>query len=304
MNSFDNIIGYDNIKTDLLRIADMLKNEAAYKRMGASIPSGILIVGEPGLGKTTLARAFIKECGVKSFTVKNNQMNKSVLLKSIVDAFSSASKEGKAIVFLDDMDKFSETKAEDSDDEAFACIQSCIDDCKGKGVLVVATVNNASKLPKPLKRSGRFDRRISIETPTGSDAAKIIEYYLRGKNVGKDVNTDDVQKMISYESCASLESSINENAISAAYRRGQAIEIEDIVRAYYGDLSSFRSEQGDKLDEEAQNSICIHEAGHAAIGECLSKAAWALFRLLSRRKKTPTGSPNFARGSTIRPTTS
>ena len=72
MTSFDKVIGYEKIKGDLLQVADMFRNEDIYKRMGATMPNGILLYGDPGLGKTTLAKALIEACGVKAFTVKNN----------------------------------------------------------------------------------------------------------------------------------------------------------------------------------------------------------------------------------------
>ncbi len=87
MSAFSNIIGYKDIKEQLYQVIDVFKNEDVYKNMGAFIPSGILIVGDPGLGKTTLAMSFIKECGVESFVVKNNQENSDLLISQIKDAF-------------------------------------------------------------------------------------------------------------------------------------------------------------------------------------------------------------------------
>lgn len=271
MTSFDKVIGYEKIKGDLLQVADMFRNEDIYKRMGATMPNGILLYGDPGLGKTTLAKALIEACGVKAFTVKNNFGNLDCLVNKINEAFALALNEGRAIVFLDDLDKFSESKSDDSDDAAFVCVQSCIDDAKGSGVLALATANNERKLPKSLLRSGRFDRKILVDSPTGADASEIIKYYLKGKNVDKALDFDDVCKMISYESCAKLESVINESAISAASQRKETIGIDDIVKAYYGDVG--KNGYGNELascDDELYG-VCLHEAGHAAIGECLKE---------------------------------
>ncbi len=269
MNSFDNIIGYDNIKNELLQIVDMIKNEDTYKAMGAFIPSGVLIVGKPGLGKTTLAKDLIEECGLKSFFIHNDQMSAASAIITIKETFTEAAKVGKSIVFFDDIDKLSETKSDNSDDKVFVCIQSCIDEYKGNGILVIATANNSRKLPESLKRSGRFDYDILVECPSSVDSARIIEHYMKSKNVSKNVNFEDVYKMIDYESCANLETIINKSAIYAAYKRKEAIDIDDIIEAHFGDYSGFDREKDVGIDEREFYSVCLHEAGHALIGEYL-----------------------------------
>ena len=270
MKSFENIIGYEKVKNELYQVIDMFKNKEMYKKIGANLPRGVIIYGDPGLGKTMLAEAFIKECGVDTFVVKNKMLDRE-LIREVNNAFISASKLDKAIIFLDDMDKFSEEDG-NIDDRLFVAIQANIDSVKDKDILVIATVNNMNKLPESLIRSGRFDRRISVETPSNSDAKKIIEYYLKKRNVSENLNIEDVSRMINYVSCADLESIINDSAIIATYDRRDSIDIEDIVRSYsHYDRNEFEDIDLN-CDEEEVEKTALHEAGHVVVAEAIKKS--------------------------------
>ncbi len=268
MKPFDNIIGYRNVKDELLQIIDMLKNREVYEGMGAKLPRGVLLSGEPGMGKTLLATSFMKAANVPVFEVKSVKAP-SLVLQDIHKAFENASKESCAIVFFDDVDKFSSSKGASIDDPAFVAIQSGIDSVKDKNVLVLATANNVMKLPTSLLRNGRFDRKIHVGTPKGEDAEKIVEYYLRKRKVDPNANYDDISKMINYSSCADLDKIVNESAIIAAYKRKNTIDIDDVTEAYikdrYGVNCSREGEDIMKVD------VALHEAGHCVVAEVLKK---------------------------------
>lgn len=271
MKSFEKIIGYESIKEELYQIIDMFKNKSLYESMGAKLSKGILIYGDPGLGKTMLAEALIKECNVKTFIIKNN-MDQISFFNEINNAFIEASKLERAIIFFDDLDKFSESKGENVADKIFVNIQTNIDSVKDKDILIVATLNDINKLPKSLKRSGRFDKRILVETPSNNDAAKIIEFYLKSKNVSKNLNFTDITKMISYKSCADLEKILNESAIYATFARKEAIERDDIAKAYCTDYYNLPFSDF-KCSSETFYATCMHEAGHAVIAEALKEGS-------------------------------
>ena len=271
MKSFEKIIGYESIKNQLYQIIDMFKNKELYEKMGAKLSKGVLIYGNPGLGKTMLAEALIKECAVKTFIIKNNK-DQRTLIKEINDAFVEASKLERAIIFLDDLDKFTESDGENVDAKLFVNIQTNIDSVKDKEILVVATANNIKKLPDSLKRNGRFDNKISVESPTNDDAAEIIKYYLKSRNVNENLNYEDVSKMISYTSCADLETILNESAIYAAYSRKNSIDMNDIIKAYCHDYYSTPCDNFECSDEEIY-ATSLHEAGHAVIAEVLKKGS-------------------------------
>ena len=271
MKAFDKIIGYDSVKTEFYQIIDMFKNKELYEKMGAKLPKGVLIVGEPGMGKSMLAEALIEECNVKSYSIKMNKETKE-LINEITDTFLKASENESAIILFDDIDKFSEVSGENIDDKVFVTIQSGIDSVKNNNVLVVATANNYKKLPDSLKRNGRFDKKIELVTPSYEDARKIIEYYMKNKPVDPNLNYEDVSKMISYTSCADLQSILNRSAIFASYQRKEYIEMEDIVKSYLSDKYSSPDENY-KCSDERIAETALHEAGHAAVAEVLQKGS-------------------------------
>ncbi len=270
MEPFNKVIGYRNEKEDLLQIIDMLKNREAYESVGAKLPRGVLLYGDPGMGKTLLATSLIEAADVPVFAVRSVKEAKFVL-EDIRKAFEEASKESCAIVFFDDVDKFSSSKGNDVDDPAFVAIQSGIDSVKDKNVLVVATANNMEKLPSSLVRNGRFDRKINICAPEGKDAERIVEFYLRKKKIDPNANFDDIAKLISYSSCADLDKIVNESAILAAYKGKGTIGTEDVVEAYLRDKYNVReSEDGGTL---AKGEVALHEAGHCVVAEVLKKGS-------------------------------
>lgn len=228
MNAFDKVIGYNDIKEELMQICDMFKYRERYEALGAKMPRGVLMYGKPGVGKTLMANSFIEESGLPCFTVRRKDASPD-FAKEIVAAFDKARENAPAIVFLDDMDKFSNEDDKHRDAEEYVAVQSCIDESAGFDVFVLATVNDIRKLPPSLKRAGRFDREIHFPAPKRSDAGKIVRHYLAGKKLSADVDFDDLVKMMSYSSCSELETIINDAAVRAAYAQKESIEMNDLV---------------------------------------------------------------------------
>lgn len=266
-NAFEKIIGYSSIKKELLQLCDMVKNRDVYEKLGAKLPQGILLYGDPGLGKTLMAKCFIEESGLEAYVVRRNKGNDD-FIADITETFQSAKAHAPSIVFLDDMDKFANEDRNHCDAEEYVAVQSGIDEVKHCDVFVLATVNNLWKLPKSLKRSGRFDRKIEVKTPNERDAKEIIAYYLSDKAVSDDVNMDDLVRMISYSSCAELETILNEAAIRAAYERKAVIEMSDLVKAVL--RMEYNAPDTDALSSaESRRKKALHEAGHLVVSEIL-----------------------------------
>ena len=116
MNPFDKVIGYDTIKNELLQLCDMIHNRDIYENMGAKLPHGVILYGPSGIGKTLMAKCFIEASGLKSYTVRRNKSDDD-FIKEILDAFEIAGKNSPSIVFLDDIDKYSD------DDSIFSVTQ-------------------------------------------------------------------------------------------------------------------------------------------------------------------------------------
>ena len=274
MSEFDKVIGYDLIKNDLLQVCDMVKNRDVYARLGAKMPQGIILSGDPGLGKTLLAKCFIKECGLKTYVIRRNRATDD-FVGEITRIFDEAKENAPSIVFLDDMDKFANEDRKHRDAEEYVAVQSGIDETKSSEVLVIATVNDIDKLPQSLTRAGRFDRTIEIEAPTEEDAEKIIRHYLSDKITANDVNFDDLGKLISYSSCAELETLLNEAAIGAAYLRKDGIEMVDFVNAVLRMQYKAPNDYSKGSKEEIRKTA-IHEAGHVVACEMLKEGSIGL----------------------------
>ena len=287
MSAFDNVIGYDSIKSELLQICDMIHNKPVYEKLGAKLPQGVLLYGEPGLGKTTMARALIEECGIPTYTVRRKKGSDD-FIGEIGAAFEAARDSAPAIVFLDDMDKFANEDDHHRDAEEYVAVQAAIDEVKDCGVFVLATVNELGKLPNSLVRAGRFDSKICFQEPSGEDAAKIITHYLAGKKVSGDVNMEDISKMIGSASCADLEVILNAAAISAAHARKDSIETEDLVEATLRMCYDAPDYSIRKSDSEIRN-IALHEAGHLVVCEVLDPGSVGLASLRSKGRDTNGG---------------
>ncbi len=266
-NAFDKVIGYELIKNELLQICDMIQNKDRYTVLGAKLPRGVLLHGDPGLGKTLMANCFIEESGLPAFTVRKNK-GTSDFVGEITAAFKNAKNNAPAIVFLDDMDKFANEDESHCNADEYVAVQAGIDEVKHSEVFVIATVNELRNLPRSLIRAGRFDREIEVCAPSHHDAAKIIQYYFKDKKVSHDICCHDISMMMKYNSCAELETILNDAAINAAYMRRDSITMQDVVKAVlrkeYGLYDSF-----EKGTYEEERKIALHEAGHLVISEVL-----------------------------------
>lgn len=287
MNAFERVIGYETIKNELMQICDMVHNKERYEALGAKMPSGVILHGEPGLGKTLLAKCFIEESGLNAYTVRNNKSSDD-FINEITSAFEQAKKNAPAIVFLDDMDKFANEDDSLCDAKEYVAVQAGIDDVKDCNVFVIATTNNMYKLPDSLIRLGRFDKIIVIKSPTGNDAQKIIEHYLKSKKLADDVDFNDLCKMMSFHSCADLETLINEAAITAAYNHKNSIEMQDLIDAVLKVQYKSSDNLMQKSDEEIRR-IAIHEAGHLVVSESIMPGSIGLTSVKTTGRSTTGG---------------
>lgn len=267
MTAFDQVIGYEAIKKDLLQICDMIQNPEIYQRLGAQLPSGILLYGEPGLGKTLLANCFIQDCGLPDFTIRRTG-NDDSFLEYIQEIFESALQAAPSIILLDDLDKFSNSDSRHRDTKEFVAVQSGIDRVNRHGVIVIATANNESKLPDSLIRAGRFDKTIEVKLPTNGDAEKIIGHFLKGKPLSDDVELSNLVRMLSCRSCAEMESILNAAAIRAAFSRKGSISMDDLVKTIL-EMEYQIKDFAITAPEDEKWRCAIHEAGHLVASEIL-----------------------------------
>lgn len=264
---FEPVIGYEAIKKEMIKIVDIMRNSEFYSRLGVSVPNGLLLSGEPGLGKTLMANCFLKASGRKSFICRKDKPDGD-FVKYIKSTFDEAIKNAPSIVFLDDLDKYSNGDENHKNSEEFVTIQSCIDDSKDKGVFVIATINDEEAIPNSLLRAGRFDNRIEVTAPRGEDAEKIVEHYIKKKNFVSDVDVKTITKLLNGSSCAELEVVINQAGVYAGFNRQEKIEMEDIVKACLRIIHK-APEKESSFSPEILKAIAYHEAGHAVVAEVL-----------------------------------
>lgn len=297
MNAFDKIIGYSSIKKELKQISDTLKNREAYDRLGVSAPRGLLLYGEPGVGKSLMASAVIKESGRKVFCCRKDSPNGD-FIKKIKATFDKAVQNAPSIVYLDDMDKFTNGDERHPDAEEYVTVQSCIDETKDKQVFVLATVNNIHCLPRSLRRAGRFDRTIEVNAPHGEDAVKIITHYLKSKSFVDDIDPTVIAKIMDGRSCAELETVINEAGLYAGYERAKVITMEHFLKACMRTVFQAFPDDEDDLANEPDDFYCglsdpnhvvsqivYHEAGHAVISEVLCPESVTLVSAYNATRK-------------------
>lgn len=202
MDKFDEkIIGYEATKNILRQILDTLKRPELYKSKGASIPRGLLMESDPGLGKSLLATVFIKESGRKSLVFRKTSQENS-FLDELRAAFLAAKEAAPSILLLEDLNLYVESNSPYAPE--WACLQACIDDAKNTDIFVIATTNDTKYMPPSLLRPGRFDYTLYLEPPTGKTAEKIVSYYLRDKDLAEDVLISDIVKAMPKVSCATL----------------------------------------------------------------------------------------------------
>lgn len=266
MDKFDEkVIGYDSIKETLRQIADVLKRPEAYKEKGVSMPRGLLMESAPGLGKSLMASILMEESGRKSFVFRRiNEGN--TFLGEMKDIFDVAKEEAPSILLLEDLNLYVESNSPYAPE--WACLQACIDETSDADIFVIATTNDTRYMPQSLLRPGRFDYILNLNPPLGKTAENIVSYYLRDKNLAKDVQISDIVKAMPQVSCATLETVMNLAAINSVYRDHAHVQKEDIIDALLKVVYNLRKADCEGDPQEHQ-MIAVHEAAHAVVGEVL-----------------------------------
>lgn len=283
MSAFEKVIGYDRLVEELEQIADILKRPQAYRDAGARVPAGLLLHGDPGVGKTLMAECLIEESGVAAVTCRKDKPN-GEFVDAIRNAFGEAgmaAAEGQpAIVYLDDMDKFANEDDSHRNAEEYVTVQACIDEARGTDVFVLATVNEMHRLPNSLVRAGRFDRIIHVGCPTREDSERIMRHYLGGKPLAEDIDPDDAVKLARDMTCAEIEAVVNGALLASVRRREEHIGRDSFVGALVGRDGATVSAAQRCPDPVQRRRVAVHEAGHAAVLELLAPGSCSLVVLL------------------------
>lgn len=275
---FADIAGNDSAKQDLEEVVDFLKHPKKYKILGAKIPKGVLLVGNPGTGKTMLARAVAGEANVPFFSISGSEfveMFVGVGASRVRDLFAKAKKNAPAIIFIDEIDAVGRKRGSGmggGHDEREQTLNQILVEMDGfeneTNVIVLAATNRADVLDPALLRPGRFDRRTNITLPERKDREAILKVHFKTKPTDETVNLDKLAAKTAGSSGADLANIANEAAIIAARRDAKKISNEDLTEAF--EKVAIGPERKAKIMNQKEKELtAYHEAGHAVVGHVL-----------------------------------
>ena len=275
---FDDIAGNDSAKQDLQEVVDFLKHPKKYEQLGAKIPKGVLLVGNPGTGKTMLARAVAGEANVPFFSISGSEfveMFVGVGASRVRDLFAKAKKNAPAIIFIDEIDAVGRKRGSgmggghDEREQTLNQILVEMDGFEtGTNVIVLAATNRADVLDPALLRPGRFDRCTNIMLPERKDREAILKVHFKNKPTDDTVNLDKLAAKTAGSSGADLANMANEAAIVAARRNAKKINNADLTEAF--EKVAIGPERKAKvMNEKEKRMTAYHEAGHAIVGHVL-----------------------------------
>jgi cell division protease FtsH len=269
---FDDVAGYGEVKQEVQEVVSFLKDPDRFRKAGATVPKGMLMVGPPGTGKTLLARAVAGEAGVPFMSVTGSdfmEMFVGVGASRVRDLFKTAKANAPCIIFIDELDSIGRKRGaglgggHDEREQTLNQLLGEIDGFEGsEGVVIMAATNRPDVLDPALQRPGRFDRQIVVPLPTLEERVEILGVHTKGKPIGEDVDIRTLARGTPGMSGADLSNLVNEAALIAVRDGSDDIRMRDLEAARERQTIG-RERSSLRLDEDEKRAVAYHEGGHA-----------------------------------------
>ncbi len=276
--TFEDVAGADEEKEELEEIVAFLKDPERFRKLGARIPKGVLLVGPPGTGKTLLAKAVAGEAGVPFFSISGSdfvEMFVGVGASRVRDFFENAKKTAPSIVFIDEIDAVGRHRGAGlggGHDEREQTLNQLLVEMDGfganEGVIIIAATNRPDILDPALLRPGRFDRQVVVDAPDVKGREAILKVHAKGKPLSQDVDLSVLAKTTVGFSGADLENLMNEAALAAARKDHTEITMPDLEESIMKVVAG-PEKKSRKVPEKAKKLTAYHEAGHAVVSKML-----------------------------------
>jgi cell division protease FtsH len=273
--TFEDVAGVDEAKDELKEIVAFLKDPSTYGRLGARIPKGVLLVGPPGTGKTMLARAVAGEASVPFFSINGSEfveMFVGVGAARVRDLFEQARKRAPAIIFIDELDALGRARGAfplgGGHDEKEQTLNQLLSELDGfdprAGLVLLAATNRPEILDPALLRSGRFDRQVLVDRPDKKGRAQIASIYLKKIRCAPELSADEIAALTPGFTGADLANLVNEAAIVATRRGGNAVMMGDVTAAIERIVAGLEKKNR-LLSRMEREIVAYHEMGHALV---------------------------------------
>ena len=268
---FKDVAGMDEEKKELEEIVDFLKNPEKYKRLGAKIPKGVLLIGKPGCGKTYISKAVAGEAGVPFFSCSGSEFVEMFVglgASRVRSLFKAARKSAPCIIFIDEIDAIGRVRGNSTagaDTEQEGTLNQILVEMDGfnenEGIIILAATNRPDILDPALMRAGRFDRQVVINLPDVRGREEIFKLYCKDKVLSDDINTEVLAKRTPGFAPADIENLMNEAAILAVRYDKPVIDMDIIEKAITKLIAG--PEKNRVISDKERHLTAVHEAGHA-----------------------------------------
>lgn len=274
---FDDIAGIEEQKEELTEIVDFLKNPKKYRKIGARTPKGILLSGEPGTGKTLLAKAIAGEAGVSFFNMNGSEFEEMFVglgAARVRSLFEKARKNSPSIVFIDEIDSIGGKRGAryNYSEQTLNQLLVEMDGFKDDDVVVIAATNRIDSLDPALLRPGRFDRKIYVPKPNIKGREEILKIHSKHLDLGDDINLKEIAAKTAGYTGAELANVTNEAAIIAVRNNHSEVMQNDINEALRKQLIGV-AQKNRVVSDKVKKLVSYHEAGHALVSTLLGESS-------------------------------